>query len=83
MYNIVLKKSAQKQLTSLPKEARLYIAKKIDEIQAQGPRTNTVKKLHDPLQGYTKRVGKYRILFDIQDKDVLIYRISKRSDVYR
>ncbi|MBI5003655.1 type II toxin-antitoxin system RelE/ParE family toxin [Candidatus Kaiserbacteria bacterium] len=83
MYKVLLKRSAQKELDTLPKSARSTITSSLEELTVLGIRARNTKKLHDPLEGYRMRVGDYRILFDINDTIILVYRISKRADAYR
>ena len=42
-----------------------------------------IKKLKLPFQGYRKRVGNYRILFDFDNAVIVIQRIINRKDAYR
>lgn len=43
-----------------------------------------VKKLQDVGVGiFRKRVGDYRIRFDVIGKEIYLYRIRHRKDVYR
>lgn len=41
-----------------------------------------VKKLTDHSPQYRLRIGDYRILFDIEDKTIVIQRIRDRREVY-
>lgn len=83
MFNVALKKSAQKSLDAVPKQVQKHIVHAINELADVGSRASHTKKLHEPLGGYRKRVGDYRILFDIQDEYIVIHRITKRADAYR
>jgi mRNA interferase RelE/StbE len=78
MLEINLTKSAIKELDSLNSEMAKRIAKAIDELSLMGRASSNLKSLSPPLIGYRKRVGEYRILFDIYDDTIIIYRISKR-----
>ncbi|MFO7540585.1 MAG: type II toxin-antitoxin system RelE/ParE family toxin [Chloroflexota bacterium] len=42
-----------------------------------------VKHLTDFYPEYRLRVGDYRVLFEIEGNEVVIYRIRHRKDVYR
>lgn len=72
-----------KELDSLNSEMAKRIAKAIDELSLMGRTSSNLKSLSPPLIGYRKRVGKYRILLDIYDDIIIIYRISKRANVYK
>lgn len=83
MYQVLLKKSAQKELEKLPSESLARIVNAIDELTQRGTTSSQIKKLHDPLSGFRKRIGNYRILFDIKKDLIIIHRISKRAEAYR
>lgn len=82
-YKIVLKPSASKDLDFLPIKEVQKIAKLILQL-ANNPRPPGVQKLTDK-EGYRIRSGKYRILFEINDKLQLIhvFRVKHRKDVYK
>lgn len=42
-----------------------------------------VKHLTDHMPEYRLRVGNYRILFEIEDDVIIVYRIRHRKDIYR
>ena len=82
-YSIFLDIRAQKELDSLEALDQIRIAKVIDQLQALGPNSSQLKKLKTPLVGYRKRVGQYRILFDVDNQNLTIYRIRHRKDAYK
>lgn len=83
MYKVLLVKKAVKDLDSLPVTVVKRVASALDELSSLGIKSSNVKKLHIPLNGYRKRVGDYRILFDVDEDFILVHRICKRSDAYR
>ena len=42
-----------------------------------------VKKRTNFTPEYRLRVGKFRVLFEIEDKEMVIYRIIHRKDAYK
>jgi mRNA interferase RelE/StbE len=82
-YEIYIKKSAEKELKAIP--AKIH-EKMIKYILALGknPRPKLSKKLH-AYEGYRLRIGKYRILYIINDKEKKIEIISVllRKDAHR
>lgn len=42
-----------------------------------------VKKLTNSTPEYRLPVGRYRVLFEIEDDVIMVYRISHRKDAYR
>ena len=83
MLKILLSKRAEKELNTLPanQTKRLLIA--LDELAQLGIKSSNLKKLQTPFPGYRKRVGDFRILFEVNEDIAVIYRISKRSEAYR
>mgnify|MGYP001773997958 CR=1 FL=1 len=57
--------------------------RKLHQLQ-QNPRPPGVQKVHDALQGYRVRVGKWRILYTVDDqaKEIHVYRIKPRAQAY-
>ncbi len=79
-WNLILTKPAEKQLRKIhnPDHARLITALKA--IQAS-PLRGEVRKLEDMGPAYRRRVGKWRILFDLdqQDRLVVVHAITRRT----
>jgi mRNA interferase RelE/StbE len=82
-YRIEIKKSAQKEIQSLPQPAVKRIVSKIQDL-AGNPRGPDSKKLSSQ-ERYRLRVGQYRILYEIHDDILLIVvvRVANRKDAYR
>ncbi|MBI2165962.1 MAG: type II toxin-antitoxin system RelE/ParE family toxin [Chloroflexi bacterium] len=83
-YKVEIHSAAQKQMLSLPKEARMELALSIDRL-GNNPRPPRVKKLADS-DLWRIRVGQYRIVYAIDDKAqlVTIVRIARRKeDTYK
>ena len=83
MYEITFKESAEKTLADLPRDIQKRISRALDELSEQGLIASNIKKLRDPESGFRKRVGDYRILFDIHGTAIHIRRIGKRAEAYR
>jgi mRNA interferase RelE/StbE len=83
MYNILIKKKAEKQLAVLPLDIADRIALAIDEL-ATNPRPANNKKLQGYTNVYRVRVGNYRIIYSIEDAvlTVEVIKIGHRKDVY-
>jgi mRNA interferase RelE/StbE len=82
-YRITIKKSAAKELESLPKKDLRRIIKHIRAL-VDNPRPHGSKKLSRKEQ-YRFRQGDYRIVYSIEDKDSLIdiFKIGHRREIYR
>ena len=82
-YSIEFKKSATKELNSLPNKEIKKILNSINQL-IQNPRPINSKKL-SASERYRIRVGDYRILYEIKDQILIVYiiKIAHRKDVYR
>ena len=83
-YNIRLKKSAVKELEILATKAdRVRILKRIEAL-ADNPGPPGSEKLSG-YERYRIRQSRYRILYSIEDKELIVYviRVGDRKDVYR
>lgn len=83
-YQIILASSALKQLNSFPKNYREKIIQKIDSLSEE-PRPFGVEKLKNRGNDYRVRVGIYRIIYSIYDKELLIdvIDIDHRKQIYK
>jgi mRNA interferase RelE/StbE len=82
-YSIQFKNSALKELRKLPKAFSEQVAKDINDL-ANNPRPHGHKKLEGNESLYRIRSGNYRVVYQIQDKVlmILVVRIGDRKDVY-
>lgn len=83
-YQITFSKSAEKELLNLAKKIGSQILAKID-LLAINPRPSGCKKLIGSLNSYRIRIGDYRVIYTITDKELLvdIVTIGDRKEVYR
>ena len=83
MYNLITRRRATKDLGNLPSNYQKLIGQHINKL-AENPRPRDAKKLKGDGD-YSLRVGKYRVLYDIDDtlRKVTIYRIKHRRESYR
>jgi mRNA interferase RelE/StbE len=82
-YKIYFKRSAVKDLDTIPKKDLQRIINRIDLLK-ENPRPPGCEKLSGQ-ERYRVRQGNYRIVYSIQD-DVLtiwVVKIGRRRDVYR
>ncbi|GBO56162.1 RelE/StbE replicon stabilization toxin [Pseudanabaena sp. lw0831] len=82
-YRIVIPKPAQKQLDNISKIERDRLIITLRSL-ANDPRPNGVKKLKGYDNTYRVRVGDYRIIYEIKDREliVLLLSVSHRKDAY-
>lgn len=83
IYRIKIIHAAQKRLLSFSGQARMEIARAIDGL-ANDPRPPGCKKLRETVL-WRIRVGRYRIIYIIDDKNTLITVVKiaqRREDTY-
>ncbi len=83
VYKVNLSKKAKKEFGVLPKATKSRVADALREVRDFPDRTAKAYKLHKPLTGFKRRVGKYRILFDIKDNEIMVRHIGLRSSAYK
>lgn len=83
-YIIVIAKSVQRQIDTLPNEVSDRVAKKIGQLQ-ENPRPLGAIKLKGFANEYRIRIGDYRIRYEIDDETQAIWLLQckHRRDVYR
>ena len=81
-YEVLIAASADKELAGMQRMLRQRIIEKFEEI-SKDPRGMDSKKLDDAT--YRVRVGDYRIVYHVNDKErkVVVTRIRHRREVYR
>ncbi len=83
MYKVIIENKAIKEIERLDREILDRVIKVIQSLK-QNPRPLEVKKLFAE-DGWRIRIGDYRVLYTIDDKQKLItiYRVKHRKEVYR
>ena len=82
-YSLAFKKSVAKDLRSIPNKDVHRILKRIDTL-CENPRAEGCVKLSN-LEKYRVRQGVYRIIYEIQDSEliILVVKIAHRSQIYK
>ncbi|MCX5933477.1 MAG: type II toxin-antitoxin system RelE/ParE family toxin [Pseudanabaena sp. LacPavin_0818_WC45_MAG_42_6] len=80
-YGIEFKPKAIKDFRSLPKQIQDKIFEKIQLME--NDLAGDVKKLTNFTPEYRLRVGNYRVLFEIEDENIVIYRVKPRDKAYQ
>ena len=83
--SVFIEKKAQRQLEKLPDKVQARINSAIGILQEEGlSRTLDIKKLRGLGNSYRIRVGKYRVLFELSEGDlIVVYAILPRETAYR
>lgn len=82
-YRVLIKRSAAKELETVPRKDRVRIVAKIERL-AGDPRPPSSEKLSGE-EKYRLRQGDYRILYLIEDANltITVVKIGHRREVYR
>ena len=79
-YTVEFKPKAQKDLADLTPAVRQRILPKIERLQDN--LAGDVKRLTNFTPEFRLRVGDYRVLFEVEEQRVIIYRIRHRKEAY-
>jgi len=80
-YNVQFKPRAVKDIERLSSRMQFQIIKGIEAMS--NDLTGDVKRLTNFTPEYRLRVGDYRVLFEIENKNIIVYRVRHRREVYR
>ena len=82
-YQVILPKAVQKQLNQLPQDLKQRIVAALMRLQEDPRPVNSLQMKGS--QGYRLRVGDYRVLYDIDNKEeiVTLRRVGHRREIYR
>lgn len=80
-YSIIILRRAQSELASLPKESYERVKATIS-VLSDNPRPHGCKKLIG-REGWRIRVGRYRIIYNIDDtaRTVVVLHVGHRSNI--
>lgn len=83
-YAVVLKPAAVRDLRKLPEDVRRRVAGRIDALSGD-PRPSGAETLQGERNLYRIRVGDYRVIYQVENKElvVLVVHIGHRREVYR
>ncbi len=80
-YDVQFKPMAVKDIKSIPARIQSRILAKIEAMSED--LKGDVKRLTGFTREYRLRVGDYRVLFEIEGRSVIIYRVRHRREAYR
>jgi len=80
-YGIQFKPRAVKDIDKISSRLKTKIIRAIEMMSDD--LTGDVKRLTNFTPEYRLRVGDYRVLFEIENESIIVYRIRHRREVYR
>jgi len=72
---------AIKDLSKINKPDAIKIFNKIERLE-EFPKISNLKKLTNFVPPYRLRIGDFRVLFDVDNDIVTVYRVRHRKDAY-
>ena len=83
-YRVAFKPAAQRQVRKLPASTRSRVIDAIESLATE-PRHHGTEKLTGASDLYRIRVGEYRVIYSIDDDQllVLVVKVGHRKQVYR
>ena len=80
-YDVEIKKRAVKDLKGISSSDATKIIEKMQQLE--NDLAGDVKKLTNFTPEYRLRVGNYRVLFEVEDSRVIVYRVKHRREAYQ
>jgi len=80
-YDVQFKPRAVRDIERLPSRIQAQILARIEEMSDD--LKGDIKRLTNFTPEYRLRVGDYRVLFEVEEKTIVIYRIRHRREAYR
>lgn len=83
-YSLVVHKTFAKEIRKIPKKDVLRILAAVESLTTD-PRPQASKKLEGSEDAYRIRIGIYRVLYRIVDRELTVFllKVSHRKDVYK
>jgi mRNA interferase RelE/StbE len=83
-FQIEIKPAAQRQIKKLPPSIQEKIFQALEELKFE-PRPSNAKKMVGEENAYRVRVGKYRIVYEIYERVLLVVvvQVGHRREIYR
>ena len=80
-YDIQFKPKAVRDIESLSSRIQARVLARIEEMS--NDLKGDIKRLTNFTPEYRLRIGDYRVLFEIEEETIIIYRIRNRREAYR
>jgi len=81
-FSLVYTRSSVRDIKKLDRVVKKKVKKKIETF-SKSPKKHAKTLIDSRIGNYRWRVGNYRVIFDIEGKDIVILRIRHRRDVYK
>ena len=81
MYHLSFSKRAKKEFDKLEGFVKIRVAKQLRKL-SNGEKLD-IKKVKGTISDYRLRIGNYRIIFQLEDKDIVVTKIGLRKNIYK
>ena len=81
-YILVYTKRSVKDINKLDKQVKKRIKESLEKY-SNDPFYYSEKLTLPKLGNYRFRIGDYRVIFDIEEKKIIILRVGHRSEIYK
>lgn len=84
-YSVCWKPTAEKELRALPKATIQAVIAAVERLAINPYPANTKKLKGTSKACFRVRTGNYRIIYEVQDQELIIYiiEVGHRKDIYR
>jgi mRNA interferase RelE/StbE len=83
-YHIIITKQAKRDIDGLESVVKTRLGKKLKQVSQLEDVKPVLKQLvNDKIGSYRLRIGDYRVLLDLDNKNIVILKVQHRKDVYR
>ena len=81
-FKLIYTNKAYKDIKKLDAIVKKRIGKKIEEY-SKNPLSSSKRLTNSAIGSYRWRVGNYRVVFDIDKKNIVILRVGHRREIYK
>ncbi|MDP2693231.1 MAG: type II toxin-antitoxin system RelE/ParE family toxin [bacterium] len=81
-YKLLYTNTAYKDIKKLDIVVKKRIGKKIEEY-SKDPLSTSKRLINSSIGTYRWRIGNHRVVFDIDNKNIVILRIGHRREIYK
>ena len=81
-YKIVFTRRATKDIAKLEPEIKERIGDALRRY-SEDPLSYARKMVDPSLGSYRFRIGDYRVIFDLEDDELIVLRVGHRKEIYR
>jgi len=82
MFEIFIEERVSKEIEKMSKKLKDNLIKKLKILEKGFSLELDIKKLKGFQNHYRMRIGNFRLLFYLNENNVIVYKIGKRENIY-